>query len=357
MKKLLILFAAIIIVFSACEKTITDPPYIPKEFEFFKNVVVGSQPSKIYYDNQTKNFHIFCLGIDANYNGQFDAGDENPSWWVINEDDIENPIMKQEFNFGYMGFPFRPCFDLNDRLLFISQNGKILSYNIDDFSLVDGNVGSYDASAISKIGDTLFLSIIPGPSERGYVILYNYKTRKEIGKINSGINTRQTIYYEINKKKMLAILSEGSGNDDVELQFLELRKDSIYPFIVFKNIGKTGNYLERYVNLLAVVMNFSNEVIIIDLSNLAVKKTINTGTSGFDGPREASFVSSSELLVTTYTGDVRFIDINSETIKKIFPVASKAEGICIKRDEYMLVSNISNPNYSANNIISIFKGK
>ena len=357
MKNLLILIAAMIIVFSGCEKTTTVPPVIPKEFEFFKNVEVGSQPSKIYYDSETKKFHIFCLGKDLNFNEQFDTGDENPSWWALNEDDIENPIKEKEFDFGYMGFPFRPCFDLKERLLFISQNGKILSYNINNFTLVDANIGSYAASAISKIGDTLFISINPVKSERGYVIIYNYKTREELKKINSGINVRQSVYYETNKKKILAILSEGTGNNDVELQFIELRKDSIYPLTVFKEIGKTGNYIERYVNLLAVVMNGSNEVIIIDLSNIAVKKTINTGTTGFDGPREAVFLSSSELLITTYSGDVRLIDINAESIKKIFPVDSKAEGICIKKDEYMLVSNISNTDYSANNIISIFKGK
>ena len=357
MKSLLYLITALIVVLSGCDTT-PIPPAEPPEYEFSMSVEVGSQPAKIYFDNMTGFFHIFCLGKDVDFDGNKDAEDENPSWWIINKNDLSNPQKKMEFDFGFIGFPFRPHFDLDDRTLFISQSGEIKQYNIDNFDLMSTDIGDYYASAITKEGDTLFLSTTPEYGKPGKVIIYNYKNKQVAASITAGLNVQQTLYYELNGKKMLAILSEGVGNQDAMLQFVELKSTGAEVVKTFDGIGNGGNFITLIGCKLFLSLNISNEIMEFNLNNFSVVKTFSTGTSGFNGPREVAIVNSfSELYVTTYNGDVRVFNTNTGLLKKTYLVDSKAEGIYLLNDEMFLVCNISNTDYTANNKVSIFLAK
>lgn len=357
MKSLLYLLIAIIVVLSACD-TSPIPPTEPPEYEFSKNFEVGSQPSKIYYDDATGLFHVFCLGKDVDFDGIKDAEDENPSWWVINKNDLSNPEKKMEFDFGFMGFPFRPNFDIFDRTLFISQSGEIKQYNIDNFDLMSTEIGDYFASAITKVGDTLFLSTTPEYGKPGKVIIYNYKNNQEAAIITAGLNVQQTLCYELNGKKFLTILSEGLGNQDAMLQFVELKSTGAEVIKTFDGIGSGGNFITIQGGKLFLLLNISNEIMEFNLSNFSIVKTFSTGTAGFNGPREAVIVNSySELYVTTYNGDVRVFNTNTGFLKKTYTVDSKAEGLYLLNDEMLLICNISNSDYTANNKVSIFLKK
>jgi len=344
------------VLFTACETT-PIPPAEPPEYEFLTNVEVGSQPAKIYYDASKSQFHVFCLGTDIDYDTEKDPEDENPSWWVINKNDLSNPQKKMEFDFGFLGFPFRPCFDLDDRILFISQKGQIKRYDIDNFIRIADNIGDYYAPppAITKQGDTLFLSTTPSSSNPGKLVIYNLRKKEEVGRIDAGFSIQQTIYYELNGKKMLAIMSEGHGNQDAMLQFVELKSTGAETVKKFENIGNYANFISMIGGKLFLLLNGSNEIMEFNLNNLAIVKTFSTGTSGFDGPREAVIVNSfDELYVTSYNGDVRVFDTNTGILKKTYPVDSKAEGLFLLENEMFLVCNISNANYTANNKVSIF---
>jgi len=356
MFKQLFLLTALLIILSGCDSSF-DPGWVnPIEFEFLKNVEVGKQPSKIYYDEATHTFHVFCLGVDLNWDGIKDAGDENPSWWIIDKNDTDIPQKKMEFNFGSMGLPFRPAVDFDEGLLFISQDGKIKTYNMNNYSFIE-DVGDYWADAISKIGDFLFLSMNPIQNDNGEVLVYNYKTNEEFGKIQGGLYTKQTVYYESGGKKILAIVSEGLGNGDAMLQFAELKQNSLELVRTYSGLGNYGNFLAYNGNQLAYILNGSHEIMLINPNDFSVTQTINTGTDAFNGPREAVFNSTSELLVSTYNKDFRLINLNSGNVKEIYPVVSKAEGLCLVKDELLLVCNISNVDYTPGNVISVFQIK
>jgi hypothetical protein len=359
-KRLIFLFVSTLVLTTiSCDDNIPVDSEYERDFVFLQNIEVGMQPSKVYYDNVNGLFHVFCLGADNNYNGVKDVEDESPSWWVVDRDDIENPEKKIEFEFGYMGFPFRPCFDIESRELIFSQGGKIKIYNIDNFSFVR-EAGDYYASAISKKGDLLALSLNTEYMNNGELLIYNYKTNEEIGSLRTGLNVQQSIFYKQGNKDMLAVISEGLGNMDAVLQIAEINGDSIKIVKEYEGLGNTANYMainsENLINpsRLVLVLSGSNEIMNIDLNNFAITSTITTETSGFNGPREAQFVSSTEILVTTYNEDVRLIDLILGEVKKILPVQSKAEGLCYIQDEYLLVCNILNTDYSANNTVSIF---
>ncbi|ROL57530.1 hypothetical protein D9V86_12240 [Bacteroidetes/Chlorobi group bacterium ChocPot_Mid] len=357
MKSIINLLFAISMVLSACETT-PLPTTEPTEYEFFKNVEVGSQPAKIFYDEAKGLFHIICLGKDVDFDGIKDTDDENPSWWIINKNDLSNPQKMLEFDFGYMGFPFRPCFDWNERSFFISQSGEIKQYNIDNFNLVSTGIGNYYASAISKDGDTLYLSINQENGKPGRVIIYNYKNKQEISSITAGLNVQQVLNYQLNGKKMLAVMSEGLGNQDAMLQFVELKITGAEVVKKFENIGKYANFMTMAGGKLFLILNGSHEIWEYNLNDYSITKTFSSGTSGFNGPREAVIQNSyEELYVTTYNGDVRVFDTKTGALKKTYPVDSKAEGMYLLKDEVFLVCNISNADYSANNKVSIFRAK
>ncbi len=357
MKSLLELLFAIIVVLSACDTT-PIPPAEPPEYEFSMNVEVGSQPAKIYFDNTTGLFHVFCLGKDVDFDGIKDAEDENPSWWVINKNELNNPQKKMEFDFDYMGFPFRPCFDAKDRKLYISQSGRLKEYDIDNFSLISDNSVDNLTSAISKAGDTLFLSVKHESNVYGRLNFYNIRTRKIDESLDVGLNLQQTQYFELNEKKYIAFICEGMGNRDAAISFAELSEARVKMVKSFWEIGNIANYMTIIGGRLFLIFNGSHEIWEINLNDFSVVKTFSTATSGFNGPREAVILNSyDELYVTTYNGDVRVFDTNTGALKKTYSVDSKAEGLCFYKDEMFLVCNISNSDYTANNKVSIFLEK
>lgn len=359
-KKLSVLLAAIGIVFilNACkENTTSTLPIEVKEFEFLQNIEVGKQPAEIYFDEQKNLFHIFCLGADLNFNGEKDAGDENPSWWIFNKNDLTKATKVLDFDFGYMGFPFRPYFDIDNRQLIFSQNGKLKEYSIDDYSLISDNLSDYFASSVWKDGDILFLSISTGYTTPGYIIAYNTKTKVVIDSIGSGINVQQILGYTINGEKNFVVISEGTGSNDALLQFLTFNNNKFNLVKSFENIGNNANKMTILNNILALTLNGSNTVLIIDLNNLNIVNDIDIQTTGLSGPREVAFDGFGNIFVSTYNNDVRQFNYTTGEFIKTFEVDSKAEGISIIPNELMLICNISKSDYSANNIISIFTAK
>lgn len=104
---------------------------------------------------------------------------------------------------------------------------------------------------------------------------------------------------------------------------------------------------------LAVTMNGNHELVVIDQLNAAVISRITTGTSGFDGPREAIELTGSlgsNYVVTTYAGDVRFLDPNGPY--RIEPTGGKAEGIAAVGDVFY-VANAFTPDYGPDSSVVI----
>lgn len=339
-----------------CQNDDPVTPTVTKKFEFLQNIEIGSQPARIYYDETNQLFHVFCLGVDLDYDGQKDEGDENPSWWTVNKNDLSNPVKKLEFDFGFLGFPFRPYLDFTNRKLYISQSGLIKVFSLDSYSKIDEIAGDYYATAISGNNNYLFLSV-PEYQKNGKVAVLDINTKQEISSISAGLNVQQNLYYELNAKQMLAVMSEGDGNGNAMIQFFEINSGILTSLKKFDGLGNFGNHISIYKNHLVYTLNGSHKLIIFDLNNFSITKNISIGTVGFEGPRETAFNSDNEIFVSTYKGDIRKYNLASGLMEQQLSTDSKAEGISILQNDIMLVANISKPDYSVNNIISIFKAK
>jgi hypothetical protein len=99
----------------------------------------------------------------------------------------------------------------------------------------------------------------------------------------------------------------------------------------------------------------SHQIKIIDANTHEVK-TLYTGTKGYNGPRE-SVVKGDYLYVTTYAGDIRVFDLRTGVLVSIFPAKDgvKCEGLTFIDDNTFAVAEVSNADYSSNNIVSIFQ--
>ncbi len=163
----------------------------------------------------------------------------------------------------------------------------------------------------------------------------------------------QTLPYKTSTNNSgLVILNEGSfGTDNSTLTIAEANNGNFD--LTDINIGNGGNHIEQNGDRIAVTVNGSNKILIIDLNTKVILNTIDVGTTGFDGPRETRFLSGNIIAVTTYLGDVRIFNINDGKMISSYKVHGKAEGMSAD-DNYLFVANSNNKDYSADSIISVF---
>ncbi|MGA2296769.1 MAG: hypothetical protein ABSG15_04385, partial [FCB group bacterium] len=175
---------------------------------------------EVYYDNNKLLLHVFCGGYDANFNGTKDSGDENPSWWTI-PIYSDTATMVHEFEFGTIGFPFRPAIlwgnGQSENKIYISHLGRIRCFSMDSFKLIDDTVANDSAWALSCDNDYLYISMRTNDS--GFVIRFDYKNKKPVDTIPAFKNVGQTLPYVTSTNiHGLAILDEGTfGQNDSKL--------------------------------------------------------------------------------------------------------------------------------------------
>ncbi len=357
MKRIFTIFLFFILVVSA-----------HSEFKFpnINNYTVGTQPMYISIDDYGQ-IHVLCLGLDLNYNGAFDDGDEAPSWWV--SDGLKFPLSNgaafisgfqkvKDFAFVSLGFPVRACFDYDNDLMFVNENYQVASYRISTYELVDNAIANINASAISKDGDYLYLTVTPYSNE-GMVIKYNYITKTPIDTITNLTYPRQTLPYW---NGSLAVLEE--NNFGTNYSKIHLYDVSGEEFLEFKeiNVGDVANHIAIKGNNLYVTMNGSNEIKIIDLNTRVVTDSIKLPTSGYNGPRETAIFGNSDdfrqnqIFTTSYNGYL--YEIRNGVVYDSVTTHGKTESI-IMPDKYngniMAVTNCNQTvGYSSDTVVTLF---
>lgn len=312
---------------------------------------VGIQPAGVVFNQRQLKFHIFCAGYDANFNGVKDSGDVAPSWWTmhlyliagINEVSQGEIEKVRDFEFGSWDFfaPFNPGVynDVVDKksVIYLSQFGRIRCYDMDTYQVVDDTVVKSNATAIWASKDSLIYSVRNGNS--GKVFILDLASKKLIDSVDAAMNVQKIMKFNGG----LAILNEGSfGQNDSKL-------------IIAKKIGNTwlsdtitlgngANDFDIFKGNIAVTMNGSHKVLIVSVQNNSIKKTIDVGTTGYDGPRTVRFYGkesgqSNVIAVSTYTGDVRFFETNTGNLLFTLATKGKAEGFDFMGQGCIVIAN------------------
>jgi hypothetical protein len=322
--------------------------------ELWQSVEVGNQPVYTWWDKDAKVLHVFCLGNDDNFDGIQDIDEQSPSWWTVKNqggNHISEKIM--EFEFGSLKFPFRPAVDEENKIIYIPHPDKISSYDLSDYSVFNESVAVVDATSLSLAAGHLLITRITDPeSGDGELLVLNLQSGQVLQSVYAGINPIQSIYYPSEGGIGLAIISVGPwGSDESKLYYGNIVHMGDFSLDSL-NVGNTVNHVSFNENKLYVTVNGSHKIVVLDLATNE-STFYNTGTTGFDGPREAVYMDGM-IGVTTYVGDLRGIDPHSGNVHAIFPNDYKLESILsIENDNTGILTAPNNDDYSPNNLVLI----
>ncbi len=307
--------------------------------------------------------HILCGRVDANFDGVQDAGDAAASWVTV---DATTYQTVRTLNFLWqegIGFPSRPAFNANTNRLYLSQNGRIRAFDALTQAVVRDTVVRIDTlaqRAFSTSGSVSALSV-DAASNRLYITLrgsatsavveLDIATSRIVTTYPAHIFAQQTAPYQTaNGRKGIAIMNEGNFNSMNATVFLS--KSPTESTVL--NVGGTANHLLKQGDSLFVTMNSSHEVHIVDLNTERIVRTIPTGTTGFDGPRESA-LQGTTLYVTTYAGDVRRFNIATgrEFTPRLNP-QGKPEAVAVVGSIVWVTNAYKSASYDYANTVAVF---
>lgn len=297
--------------------------------------------------------HVLCGTVDVNFNGTLDVGDTPASWVRIPlRNGSPDQQAAQTFRFPWgegIGFPSRPAFDSAAQMLYLSQRGRIRVFDTrtqtlrrDTLLLVDslarstfGTTGSISALSIDAPSGRLFVSL--RGSSTSAVVEVDIATSRVITRYPGWIFVQQTIPYTTSTgRKGVAILNEGAFGTNTSTLMLARSPQEITSI----TIGNTGNHLLRVGDEIVATMNGSHELQVINLNDERIVRTIPTGTSGFDGPRETAYIKHfNQVAVTAYDGKVRFFNFATGATRGTVSTNSKSEGLALLPDNTILVAD------------------
>lgn len=309
----------------------------------FKYANVGSQPSKIVYSEENDTYNVFCLGVDANFNGEFDDGDELPSWWIVKgAGSIALTEKVLEFGMGDIKFPTRLAYDKEIGVLYIPHKDRIASYDIYEHSVIEETVAEVNAISIDLAGPHLLFSV-RNSDQADQVQVFDRDNSSILQNIPAGDNLLQTLYFTHTGGLGVAMLNEGFfGQGNSTIMYGNLPHQQM-PELKELNIGDGGNDMIYSDEVLYTVSNGSHELNVIDFNTDEVL-TFWTGTNGWNGPRNLYF-GDAEVLTTTYQGDIRIID--NYGLLEIIKVKGKLEDMFIDmEEEFLMTCVINNDDYS-----------
>ncbi len=332
--------------------------YLPHD-----SLYVGNTPVHIVKSPNDGTLHVFCAGFDENYNGQFDEGDEYPSWWVINKTEQFGEFLfetEKKLSFDkFFRFPsgvevFRPGFNWRDNVIYIPFQGHIRAYDLMKFELIDEEVARIDATSIDFAGGHLLITVSPGANEKGRLDVLNVSSGQILQTIPADINVMQCVYYPSPKGISIALLSNGEyGESNGKVQYGAINHMSDFTLDYEVIVGSNPNHMIFKNGKLYVSVNGDHKVVEIDVETHEIR-TFYLGTVAFNGPREL-YVDGNYLYVATYTGDFRKINLETGCIDMIASFSDyKAESI-LTYDNYLIGLYSYDAMYGASNTVVVFE--
>jgi hypothetical protein len=343
-----------------------------KAEEYVEEVEVGAQPMAVFTNDKIEYFDVFCLGNDADYDGEEDEGEEAPSWWRVYKPGIpvkhndgellQGDVEKlRDFEFAWLGMagsPFRPVVDYENNILFIIQKNKIKSYDLHSGEIINDSIASFNANAVSRSSRYLFVSL-PAPTDGdNYIAVYDIAKDSTVQMIQAYHNVQQTIPFELDGNDYLAAICEGAYGVDNDSELLIFRADDNGEYRKHREIvlGNSANYMEynQHTHKLAIIMNGDHKLIVFDILDMEIEKEIELPTSGYDGPRECAFgeYPPDELYITSYSGKNFIVDLDDDTVKE-FDALGKSEGITAWRWGLAWAIQLKKGTYEPSNKVAV----
>jgi YVTN family beta-propeller protein len=296
--------------------------------------------------------HVFCAQTDLDYDGVLEAKEQPASWLHVDRWSLQ---VLRRFDFPWADVQvFRLGIAAETNRAYIVVGGKVEEFKLDDQSplgVIYSEPGTYSVSTTSA-GNSLYIAHRPSYTDPGYVV------RKVLGAGDStsfaaGPNPQQAVRFRTSSGTAgVVILSEGVfGQESGSIDLWETINN--VDERVTLNVGDTPNHITVHGDSAYVTANGSHWVAVIDLVTRKLVDTLLIGTEGFNGPRE-SVVANGKLIVSTYAGDVRVIDLATRNIMRTIPIGAKPEGLCVAGED-LWVTRAYNDDYSPAKDVAVYR--
>lgn len=258
--------------------------------------------------------HVLCGRVDVDYNEIQDEGDGPPHWAVV--DLSARSVVAADTLPWTTSAIHHPGVHIagTDGTVWLADGGNLQRYDMVSRTTADA-VATLPAYALGVSHDNavVYGSLRPSYTDPGTVRAITVADgslywEHQVGVMPGPIREVQTSDGDV----VVAVACEGVFGSGTSTVHLLRRAEGIQATVV--DVGDTGNSLTASGDTLWVVSNGSHAVHAIDLLTGEVLTTINTRTSGYNGPREcviAPWQGRPHLFVTTYTDDVRVFDITT----------------------------------------------
>jgi hypothetical protein len=289
----------------------------------------GSDPSP------QSTAYILSAGVDANFNGVQDSADVPPGLDLIRIDSMGVEQLGLSLPWGPFSFPLRPVVGWIvrgqevDLYAYLPRPDRVALFQLPIPGEPERLIYPAGAAAVALHGDTIVLSRRVSESV-GHLVLLSLRGEPLDTLVVFGCPNIQQVLYDAARQQYIVLCEGTFGQNNSVVQFLRPGEARIVP------VGGTGNFLLLSGDTLLVVANGSHELYLLDAgTGQWLSLPISVGTSGFGGPREAVLLylpnGQATALVSTYSRDVRWIDLASGEVLQILPTQGLAEGMALRR--------------------------
>jgi hypothetical protein len=312
---------------------------------FVDTIDVGATPSRLFFD---ADGDLHAIG----------HADDSTGWWRVYD--------APDFTLGgtrtLAGFTAdaRVAYDrLTDSLLTLARGAtgvtSLVAYGVND--------PAGEARAIFRDTTTTarFTHVVAGPEHyllieqrtptQGFVRVIERASGEQVVHAIAGQQIVDAAFVSRTRNGAHAVyvLANGSANATVSLLFFNRN------LLGSDTLGSGANHLLALENGTdaVVTMNGNHSVVGVSLQEGRITQRIPTGTTGFDGPREAIEIIGGigiPVAVTTYAGDVRLIE--SDVPYRIEATGGKSEGLA-RVGNRLYVANAFTPTYAADSTVVI----
>ena len=312
-------------------------------------VAVGPQPTSMFFD-PAANLHVIGRASDGSL------------WWRRLDRSTFEP--GEIASLGSVGIQGDIAYDAETDSLFVVVRSPLSNRFVVAAHSTAGPLGIprlvyEDPTAAGELAGVsvgpvylLVLERSTNPSKpEGYVHVIRRSTGERVIKAIVGIDPMRAAFVgpSLTSATSLYIINRESG--EATLSHIAFDQDLLGP----DTLGSGANHMlaPELAGPVAITMNGSHTLVLVDLLRSEIVRRIPLGTSGFDGPREAVELLGSiepEYAVTTYAGDVRIVA--GSGVNRIVATGGKAEGIA-RVGGLLYVANTFTPTYAADSTVVI----
>jgi len=312
-------------------------------------------PSAVFFDEGLA--HVLCARLDADYDGDLDAGDAAASWLVIDPTTLA-VVRSQQFDWKDVKVT-RFGSSLEKHVLDIVVGDEVVRYQTTTLtpldSLFEGKIYGLDASQDLQ---TLWMSERPSFTDPGNVIEFNSDT-KQTTIIPVGVNPQQVLFHQTagGLEQVLVICEDLFGKGGGTLRIIDLKSNPRTQKAI--EVGDTPNYVVTDGDTAYVVVNGSHSIVVVDLVKQEKIATIDAGTSGFNGPREAAVwfdptSKSKLLLVSAFAEEIRIFNLQTREHISSIKLAAKPEGIALRGNDLWVTQTFRKGTYEPSSDVVIY---